>query len=156
MTFHPRRNGFCWTVKTNTTIEIKRELVVIGLKFKINTKGQLISKGLFGILTSSKNQAKEVDLTTMIPQVDLFSFIFWKNLKTPKRHFEINWPLRKKQLQIANLSYGRLEAFKLERYVSIFRLLGIEKNSVKSGNVSMNEWMNEWVCECKRSIGWKS
>ena len=129
MTFHPRRNGFCWTVKTNTTIEIKRELVVIGLKFKIYTKGQLISKGLFGILTSSKNQAKEVDLTTMIPQVDFFSFIFWKNLKTPKIHFEINWPLRKKQLQIANLSYYRLEAFKLERYVSIFRLLGIEKNS---------------------------
>ena len=29
----------------------------------------------------------------MIPQVDLFSFVFWKNLKTPKRHFEINWPL---------------------------------------------------------------
>ena len=29
----------------------------------------------------------------MIPQVDLFSFVLWKNLKTPKRHFEINWPL---------------------------------------------------------------
>ena len=27
-------------------------------------------------------------------QVDLFSFVFWKNLKTPKRHFEINWPLK--------------------------------------------------------------
>ena len=31
--------------------------------------------------------------TTMIPQVGLFSFVFWKNLKTPKRHFEINWRL---------------------------------------------------------------
>ena len=31
----------------------------------------------------------------MIPQVDLFSFVFWKNLKIPKRHFEINWPLGK-------------------------------------------------------------
>ena len=29
----------------------------------------------------------------MIPQVDLFSFIFWEKLKAPKRHFEINWPL---------------------------------------------------------------
>ena len=29
----------------------------------------------------------------MIPQVDLFSFFFWKKLKTPKRRFEINWPL---------------------------------------------------------------
>ena len=23
---------------------------------------------------------------TMLPQVDVFSFIFWKKLKTPKRH----------------------------------------------------------------------
>ena len=52
-------------------------------------KGQLISKGLFGILNSSKKRTKKFDLTTMIPQVDLFSFVFWKNLKSPKRHFEI-------------------------------------------------------------------
>ena len=25
--------------------------------------------------------------------IDLFSFVFWKKVKTPKRHFEINWPL---------------------------------------------------------------
>ena len=25
--------------------------------------------------------------------LDLFSFVFWKKVKTPKRHFEINWPL---------------------------------------------------------------
>mgnify|MGYP001448702005 CR=1 FL=1 len=25
--------------------------------------------------------------------VDLFSFVFWKKVKTPKRHFETNWPL---------------------------------------------------------------
>ena len=35
----------------------------------------------------------EFDFTTMKPQVDLFSIVFWKKLKTPKRHFEINWPL---------------------------------------------------------------
>ena len=52
-------------------------------------KGQLISKGLFDIINSSKKRTKKFDLT-MIPQVDLFSFVFWKNLKTPKRHFEIN------------------------------------------------------------------
>ena len=32
---------------------------------------------------------------TMKPQVDLFSFVFLRKLKTPKRHFEINWPLWK-------------------------------------------------------------
>ena len=29
----------------------------------------------------------------MKSQVDLFSFVFWRKLKTQKRHFEINWPL---------------------------------------------------------------
>ena len=52
-------------------------------------KGQLISKGLFGILNSHKKRTKKFDFTTMIPQVDLFSFVFWEKLKTPKRHFEI-------------------------------------------------------------------
>jgi hypothetical protein len=33
------------------------------------------------------------DFTAMIPQVNLFSFVFWEKLKTQKRHFEINWPL---------------------------------------------------------------
>ena len=28
--------------------------------------------------------------TTMKPQVDLFSFVFLRKLKTPKGHFEIN------------------------------------------------------------------
>ena len=35
-------------------------------------------------------QTKEFDFTTMIPQVDLFSFVIWKKLKTPKGYFEIN------------------------------------------------------------------
>ena len=37
--------------------------------------------------------SEKFDFTTMIPQVDLFSFVFWRKLKTPKIHFEINWPL---------------------------------------------------------------
>ena len=34
------------------------------------------------------------DFTTMLPQVDLSSFVIWKKLTIPKRHFEINWPLQ--------------------------------------------------------------
>ena len=37
-----------------------------------------------------KNEWK--NLTLLL--VDLFSFGFWKKVKIPKRHFEINWPLR--------------------------------------------------------------
>ena len=35
-------------------------------------KGQLISKGFFAILNSSKKRTKQFNLTTMIPQVNLF------------------------------------------------------------------------------------
>ena len=37
----------------------------------------------------SQKTNKKFDFTTMIPKVDLFSFVFWEKLKTPKRHFEI-------------------------------------------------------------------
>ena len=58
------------------------------------TKGRLISKGLFGILNSSNKWTKKFRLTTMIPQVELFAFFFWRNWRHQKRHFEINWPLK--------------------------------------------------------------
>ena len=40
-----------------------------------------------------QKRTKEFDFTTMIPQIDLFSFVFWRKSKTPKNHFEIIWPL---------------------------------------------------------------
>ena len=40
-----------------------------------------------------KKRTNEFYFTTMKPQVNLFSFILWRKLKTPKRHSEINWPL---------------------------------------------------------------
>ena len=51
-------------------------------------KGQLISKGLFGIISSSTKQ--KFDSNTMMPQVKLFSFLFWKYWRHTKRHFETN------------------------------------------------------------------
>ena len=44
-------------------------------------------------MNSTIKRTNEFDLTTMIPQVNLFSFVFWKKSKTPKRQFENNWPL---------------------------------------------------------------
>ena len=52
-------------------------------------KGQIISKWFLVSSISSKKRMKELDFTTMIPQVDLFSFVFWRKSKTPKNHFEI-------------------------------------------------------------------
>ena len=65
-------------------------------------KGQLISKCLFGIFNSPKKERKEIDFTTMVPQVELFLFVFLGELKTPERHFEINWPLEKIYLELAS------------------------------------------------------
>ena len=48
------------------------------------TKGQLISKCLFGIFNSPKKRTKKFDFTTMVPQVELFSFVFWENSRYQK------------------------------------------------------------------------
>jgi hypothetical protein len=42
-----------------------------------SAKGQLISKCLFGIFNSPKKRMKEFDFTTMVPQIKLFSFLFF-------------------------------------------------------------------------------
>ena len=60
---------------------------------KFLSKGQVISKGLVGILSSSKKWMKKYD------NVDLFSFRFSEELKTPKSPFEINSPLNRQQAQ---------------------------------------------------------
>ena len=54
--------------------------------FLIN-KGQTKSTLFFLANISSKN---ELDFTTMIPQVNLFLFVFQKKSKTPKNCFEMN------------------------------------------------------------------
>ena len=53
-------------------------------------KGQTKSNFFFKAEVSSKKQTKKFYFTAMKPQVDLFLFIFWRNLKTPTGHFEIN------------------------------------------------------------------
>ena len=51
------------------------------------TKGQLNSKGLFGILNSSKKRTKKINYDTSGRIV----FVrFLEEFKTPKRHVEIN------------------------------------------------------------------
>ena len=82
-------------VKSNSFVHFLEEFTACQFAFKFYwplqaleiAKGQWNSKANCQAVNSSEKR------TTNIPQVDLFSFIFWKNLKTPKRHFEINWPL---------------------------------------------------------------
>ena len=55
-----------------------------------SAKGHLISKCPFGIFNPAKKRTKKFDSITM---VSTSSRNVLKNLKTPKRHFEINCPL---------------------------------------------------------------
>ena len=54
-------------------------------------KGQTNLKWFFQADVSSK---KNEQTNWTLLRVDLFLFVFWKKVKTPKRHFEINWPLK--------------------------------------------------------------
>ena len=57
-------------------------------------KGQLISKCLFVIFNSPKKRIKKFDFTTNYGISSQIVFIrLLGELKTPKRHLEINWPL---------------------------------------------------------------
>ena len=62
-------------------------------KSKNLTKGQTKSKRFFLANISSKKRKNKFNFTTMIPQVDFFSFGFWRKLKIPKLYFKIDWPL---------------------------------------------------------------
>ena len=50
----------------------------------LNSKGQTKLKGFFQADVSSKKGTNEFYFTTMKPQVDLFSFVFWKKLNHQK------------------------------------------------------------------------
>ena len=82
-----------WKCENSNHLFFKTYLLTAAIFGSRICKGQLISQGLFGILNSPKKRTKIFDFTTIIAQVNLFSFEFWEKLKTPKRHFEVNWPL---------------------------------------------------------------
>ena len=44
-----------------------------------HSKGQLISKCLFGIFNSPKKWTKKFNFNPTVTQVELFSFVFWEN-----------------------------------------------------------------------------
>ena len=68
------------------------------------TKGQLISKGLFGILNSSKKWTKKFNLTTILwcLRSTCFRLFFGRIWRHQKRHFEINWALKSLLCNLSN------------------------------------------------------
>ena len=68
---------------------VEKYKIWVSAHCSVLTKGQTKSKWFFQV----KKSMNEFYFTTIKPQVDLFSFVFWKKLKVSKLHFEINWPL---------------------------------------------------------------
>ena len=68
-----------------------------------DTKDHWISKGLFGDSQFSQEMnEKNSTLGTMVVKSNIF-VRFLGELKIPKRHFEIDWPLQPDSLCISNL-----------------------------------------------------
>ena len=69
-------------------LHLKQNISIMRSSFRLCyrwiPKGQLISKCLFGILNSPKKRTKKFKITTVVPQVELFPFVFWKNWRDQK------------------------------------------------------------------------
>ena len=92
--FHQKNKWF--TFERNYLQRNSKLLFQITFSLKIELKancewsnGQTNSKWFFQANISSKKRTNKFDFTTC----QLVSFVLWKNVTTPKRHFEINWLL---------------------------------------------------------------
>ena len=54
-------------------------------------KGHWISKWFLGSSISSKKRMNKFNFTTIIPQVDLFSFVLWRKLTTQKINSKLTY-----------------------------------------------------------------
>ena len=96
-------------------------------------KGRLISKGPLVSSFLPKKRTKKFNFTTMVPQVELFPFVFLGELKTPKRHFEIYWPLEKNGAPFLNLhNWGIFKQdFFAYSLVRVFFLVNFSLHNIK-------------------------
>ena len=62
-----------------TNIFDRKLNIICHFSFVILSKGQLISKCLFGIFNSPKKRTKQIDFTAMAPQIELSSNVLWEN-----------------------------------------------------------------------------
>ena len=60
----------------------------ISSRFKFNVKVRQSRNDFFKPRILQKKQTNEFDFTTMIPQVDLFSFVFLEEIEETKKTFQ--------------------------------------------------------------------
>ena len=83
---HLKIECFCWPF---LTISCKKDTTKPKTKFLSVVKVKQFRNDFFKPTFLPKNERR--NSTSLL--VDLISFVFWKKVKTPKRLFEINWPL---------------------------------------------------------------
>ena len=76
-------------IRTSGHLKFARRMVLDVMSLLVLKVSQFQKDFLVSSILPKKTK-KKFDFTTMIPQVDLFSSVFWEKLKTPKRHFENN------------------------------------------------------------------
>jgi hypothetical protein len=123
------------------------------LRNKERAKGQLISKWFLKSSISSKKWTNKFDFTTIITQVDLFSFIFWRKLTTPKNYFEMNWPLARRTEAHSLCKQCLHDLHFLKKGIlltkpfqasQIWHQLSIYENKILVQNCLLNEWILEF------------
>ena len=85
-----------WVVQNCKLQNFKQLTSFIDVTFP---KGQLISKGLFSVFNSSKKWTKKFCPNILGQKLKFSSSFFLEELKTPKRHFEISWPLQNEDIK---------------------------------------------------------
>ena len=79
----------------NSIFRLKKNDTIVKLYFKsqyLNRLGLKVRK-IRNVFFKSMFLPKNEKINSILLLGDLISFVFWKKVETPKRHFEINRPL---------------------------------------------------------------
>ena len=126
--------------KTTSELSLRIRLYLDQKISSLLTKGQRNSKWFFQDNFSSKKQTSKFNFTSMIPQLNLFSFVFWRKLKTPKIYVKINWSLELSQrgTTFSDMDWLVLAFLKIKYRYNIISMMQGRRKVWKSGCASIN------------------
>ena len=99
------------------SFEIKWPLVTC-IQYSVSLLYFSFALGVFSIFNSPKKRKKKFDFTTMVPQVELFSFVFWEN-----------WRPKKKFLNYSTCSTYNLHTYQLSEKFKCTKISLWDKNT---------------------------
>ena len=97
-------------------------------------KGQTNSKWFFKPMFLPKNERTNSTLLWYLRST-CFCLFFWKKLKTPKRHFQNNWPLLKPGFGRELAQDIQFECWRSEKEIQVFHLMSLSSWTSNSSRV---------------------